>query len=196
MAKKQRRPPGAGSVDQLPSGKWRVRVRTADGSQVSLGTRATEAEARAVMTEAVRALAATGQGSVGTMTLRAWGPTWLKSREADGIRGHKEEGYVWSRHVLGHAIADVPLRELTRKAVLAWMNDVRATPVMVPSPGGVYVSGDRKVSRRVVLHEVAGQLGGDEPRRRRMADENVDHALAVALAAASRNHLAENALGP
>ena len=50
-------------------------------------------------------------------------------------------------------------------------------------------------ARRIVLHEVPRQLGGDEPRRRRMAHEDVDDALAVALAAARRNHLAEHALG-
>lgn len=44
-----RRAPGTGSVDQLPSGKWRARVRLDTGAQVSLGTSDTEAEARALL---------------------------------------------------------------------------------------------------------------------------------------------------
>ena len=47
---------------------------------------------------------------------------------------------------------------------------------------------------RIVLHEVARQLGGDEPRRGRMPHQDVDDALAVALAAARRNRVAEHAL--
>lgn len=122
-----RRAPGSGSVDRLPSGRWRARVRLDTGAQVSLGVSDTEAEARALLAAGVRQLAARHAAPTGPLTLRAWGKTWLAAREGDGIRGIVQERSVWTRHVLAHPIADLPLREITRRQVLAWMEAVRAT---------------------------------------------------------------------
>jgi hypothetical protein len=48
--------------------------------------------------------------------------------------------------------------------------------------------------RRLVAHEVPGQLGGDEARRGRMPHQDVDDALAIPFAPAGGNRLAEHAL--
>lgn len=147
-----RRPPGTGSVDQLPSGKWRARIRLDTGKQVSLGTSDTEAEARALLDAGARELAARHAAPTGPLTLRAWGKTWLQGRETDGIRGIKQERSVWDRHVLGHPIAEMPLREITRRQVLTWLDAVRASRAMVAARGGGHQPTARAVSRRVVLH--------------------------------------------
>lgn len=147
-----RRTAGSGSVDQLPSKRWRARVRLDTGAQISLGTCDTEAEARALLAAGVRKLAARDAAPTGPKTLRAWGKTWLEGRETDGIRGIVQERSVWDRHVLAHPIADLPLREITRRQVLAWMDAVRATKAVVSARGGGHRETTRPVSRRVVLH--------------------------------------------
>ena len=48
---------------------------------------------------------------------------------------------------------------------------------------------------RIVAHEAAGELGRDEARGRLVPHQDVDHALAILLAAARRDHLPEHALG-
>src|SRR4029079_6650019 len=47
---------------------------------------------------------------------------------------------------------------------------------------------------RLVAHEVPGELGCDEPRRGRMARDDVEHALTFVLPVAGRELLAENYL--
>ena len=80
-----RRPPGAGSVTPTPAGTWRVRVRDGAGRRRCVGTYADEAEARATLAAALRRLDALELPAVGVVTLRAWGETWLASREARGV---------------------------------------------------------------------------------------------------------------
>ena len=148
----RRRTPGTGSVDALPSGRYRVRVRGADGRQLSLGAYPTEPEARAVLTAALRTLITERAAPTGPMTLRAWGERWLEQREADGIRGIDQERSVWSVHVLNHALADLPLREITRRNVVGWLADVRATEALRPKRGGGHAPSGAPVSRRVAGH--------------------------------------------
>jgi hypothetical protein len=58
---RQRRPKTTGTVDRLPSGRWRARLNAPDGARVSLGSFRTK-------TEAERALAV----AVGEQTKNAW----------------------------------------------------------------------------------------------------------------------------
>lgn len=153
----KRRTAGTGSVDQLPSGRWRARARDEAGKQFSVGTCATEAEAWTLLDAGLHHIAKVKNREapgvpVGPLTLRAWGKTWFTAREGDGIRGIVQERSVWERHVLAHPIADLPLREITRRQALAWMDAVRATRAVVPARGGGHRETDRPVSRRVVLH--------------------------------------------
>ena len=148
----KRRTAGAGSINRLPSGRWRVRVRDQGGVQKSGGTYATEQEARSTLSAVLIGLAGANAAPVGATTLRAWGASWLDRREVDGIRGIVQERSVWECHVVSHSIADLPLREITRRHVLAWLAAVRATHARVPKRGGGFAVTDRPVSRRVVLH--------------------------------------------
>lgn len=90
-----RRPPGAGSVTRTPHGTWRVRVRDANGRRRCVGTYADEAEARATLAAAINRLAEQDLSAVGVVTLKAWGDSWLASREARGV---DKERSVWRRH--------------------------------------------------------------------------------------------------
>lgn len=148
----KKRPPGAGTVDQRESGRWRVRLRNADGKQKPLGTYETEAEARAVLASALDQLADAQTAPVGPRTLKTWGHTWLLAREAEGIRGIAQEKSVWSRHVASHSIADLPLRDITRRQLLEWLDAVRKTKAVRPKRGGGVKATSKAVSRRVVLH--------------------------------------------
>ncbi len=108
-----------------------------------------------------------------SQTLRSFGEVWLKQREADGVRGIESERSVWDRHVLKHPVAVIPLRELTRRHVLHWLDAVRATRAVVNTPGGGFRKTERLVSRTVCLHALrllrgclraardAEQLAGD-----------------------------------
>src|SRR5690242_8042937 len=70
-----------GTIDQLPSGRWRVRIRLADGTRRP-ATFATLEEAQSFCRGTVAVL----QGSGGERTLCAWGQRWLERRELAGLR--------------------------------------------------------------------------------------------------------------
>lgn len=170
-----RRYPGQGSVDQLPSGRWRVRVRNAEGKQRTLGTYATEAEADAARLDADKILANQRQASTtsGPLTLAAWGVTWSAARERDGIRGAKQERSVWARYVERDDLGAMGLRDLKRADVVAWMARVRAMRVIRCERGKGRVEGDRLISGGTARHALhvlrsaihaardAGHIDGD-----------------------------------
>lgn len=146
-----RRPPGAGSVTPTPAGTWRVRVRDGAGRRRCVGTYADEAEARATLAAALRRLDALELPAVGVVTLRAWGETWLASREARGV---DKERSVWRRHVVAH-LGDLALHEVTRAAVSAWVEKLRGTPATTSGAGsgrGARVSAGRTLSPLTVKH--------------------------------------------
>lgn len=149
-----RRYPGKGSVDQLPSGRWRVRVRNAEGKQRTLGTYETEAEAEAVRGDADKIIARRAQASTtsGPLTLAAWGKTWYAAREKEGIRGADKEWSVWRHHVESDPIAALALRAVTRAEVLAWMGRLQAKKVVRCARGLGRVEGDRTVSAGTMRH--------------------------------------------
>lgn len=116
--------PKTGSVDQH-RGSWRARV-TLGGKRVELGHYPTEEEAwqavEAAHQAAVSGRAVTSQDA----TLRTLGTAWLAQRKRGGIADARGEERRWKRHVLGHAIADRPVRILTTPDVEVWLADVAA----------------------------------------------------------------------
>lgn len=151
MPSTPRRPPGAGSVTRTPAGTWRVRVRDGTGRRRCVGTYADEGEARAVLRAALERLQELELPAVGVTTLRAWGETWLSTREARGV---DKERSVWRRHVLPH-LGDHALHEVTRAAVVAWVEKLRATPATTSKAGsgrGARVSAGRTLSPLTVKH--------------------------------------------
>jgi integrase len=132
-----RRSPGAGTVDQLPSSRWRARITLADATRRSLGTFATEAEARAVLDEALRILAEGTMAPVGGITLRAWGEKWLTERELAGdVRAIRTEWGRWRVHIATASFADLPIVGITAMMIAEWLSVLRKRVVATPYQGG------------------------------------------------------------
>ena len=86
---KRSRSPGAGSVERLPSGKFRARFPGDDGRRRTLGIFETEEEAEKTLDAAMAVLADGKMASTGSMTLGAYGRGFLDARErADGQDEH------------------------------------------------------------------------------------------------------------
>lgn len=117
---KQRSP--YGTVDQLPSGRWRARTpRDVSGAQRSVGTYATEAEAWSEL-RAVQAVHAEETLPAGHPdSLRTRGAAWLDARELAGVRGISTERNRWKCHLLTWRLIDAPLRTLKRSDVRDWL---------------------------------------------------------------------------
>lgn len=133
MSVEERRSAGAGSVDQLPSGRWRVRVTLADETRRSLGVYDTQEEAQCVLDAALRQLAAGNAAPVGGVTLRAWGQRWLTEREISGeVRAIRTDWGRWRTHVETAPFVDWPLVSITPRDVSDWTQTLKkklsATP--------------------------------------------------------------------
>lgn len=149
---------GTGTVDQLPSGRWRARLILPGGVRRSLGSFATQAEAAAVADAATHQVAHRNKAAApvvgSTLTLADWGKTWLDQRELDGIRGIAQERSVWRAHVVPRLGACV-VREITRPQVVRWLGVLRQSKAQVSARGGAvgaHTLSDRVLSRQVVLH--------------------------------------------
>ncbi len=141
-----RRGAGEGTVDQLPSGKHRVRIRTREGRKST--TFATEGEA-----EQFRAGAAAIYAEApAEETLGTYGAKWLDRRELSGEHRaiHTERG-LWRTHVEGSDLADVPLAAIERRDVKAWLDGMKAKKARKPVRGATEpVYTDRPLSRSTI----------------------------------------------
>jgi integrase len=135
MARQRR---AGGGVDQLPSGRYRVRIVTTDGRRVSLGTFPTKRAAEATY---ARSLTQQADGKVvaprqrGT-TLGEYAPRWVESRlttRGEPLRQRVRELYLeqLEHHILP-TLGDVPLDRLDTATVRRWVVHVRG-----PSGPGV-----------------------------------------------------------
>jgi integrase len=114
-----------GTVEPLPSGRFRARLSTADGKRPSLGAYETHAEARAILDAALVELTTERMAPAGGVTLRAYAKRWLDRRERDGVRDVKTERYRWKAHLDTAPFADDPVASLGRQEVIAWVDAMR-----------------------------------------------------------------------
>lgn len=146
---------GSGTVEQVPSGRWRCRVRDDGGKRITLGTYDTEAEANEVLVQSVRDLVNLQRASTGPLTLRGWGATWFEGRKRDGVRGVEKEESVWNRHVLPH-LGDVVLREFGPAQGHTWLDALATTKALRSAKGGpkggVRVATTKTLSRTTQTH--------------------------------------------
>lgn len=113
------RRPGEGSIDQLPSGRFRVRLVDPLGKRRST-TFPTEAQAEMFRSGTLALWAE--QPDQFERNLRTWGKEWLDARELSGEhRAVASERNVWNTHVVGSELATVPFAEFTRAYVKAWL---------------------------------------------------------------------------
>lgn len=110
----QRRRPGEGQVDRLPSGRFRVRL-VIDGARTSLGTFATEAEAREVL-DGARVVVSGGVRRTHAHTLDVLADRVFTRMRLDGHRGMRAKRARWNNHV-SPALGGMDFRKLTRADV-------------------------------------------------------------------------------
>ncbi len=146
---------GKGSVDQLPSGRWRARMMLPSGARRSLGTFATRGEALAVADAATHLVAKhTGAVTPRAPTVAQWGTTWLVQREEEGVRSVRQERSCW-RTWIEPQLGSMLVRDLTRREVVAWvaaLREARAHRSVKGGAVGEHSDAARKVSRQVVVH--------------------------------------------
>ncbi len=131
-AGKGNREPGAygrGGVQELPSGRFRVRI-TVDGERVT-GTCDTRSEAeelrRGLMQEASKwEREAAPRPAAPVVTLGSWGTTWL-ARRRSRVRWFANDKSRWSLYVAPSSLASMPLAELRPRHVRAWLADLSET---------------------------------------------------------------------
>ncbi len=127
--KKTGRAPGEGSVDLLPSGKWRVRVRLPNGTRVTR-TCATELEAnelrRALVYELGRAPELFESTTpCGDWTLKRWGEHWLDRREVQRLSRYVDrERSMWARHVLKSSLGEASIGSIRPRDIRAFISEL------------------------------------------------------------------------
>ena len=131
----KRRPKGSGSIDQLPSGRFRVRLADGMGAPIR-GTFATRTDAEGALRGAIAILAEQQLAPTGSTTLAQWADLWFREREARGYRGVHEERSCWRNRIAPYSIATLPLVTITRAHVRTWIEEIRAVPVMRRSRKG------------------------------------------------------------
>lgn len=113
-----------GGISRTPTG-WKVRGTNLDGSKISK-TFAAEEDAKIYLKLLVDAIREEESLPSNAPTVGEWIDKWLAKREADGrIRDTRSDRNRFENHILNHAIADRPLRTLSRRDVLDWLDGVR-----------------------------------------------------------------------
>lgn len=149
-----------------------------NGERESVGLYDTEAEANDMRAAWLEKHADAPAG----MTLAMWGARWLDLRETSGEhRNAQGDRSRWSRYIGSAPIADMLLRSVQRRHVMAWLDDVvRMTPVRARTFG----TGD---SKRTECTERPGE---------RLSAQTVRHALRLLSKcfsdAVKREHIAAN----
>lgn len=129
--RKPSKPPrrkGEGTVERLPSGRWRARLPPPKGTPKLPGQKRDRGESRLFDSEqaahdwlAARRLA----GPASAMTLGAWLDEWRAARAADGIELStlsKQDSLI--RRLIRPYLAAVPLRKLDQRAITAWLTHI------------------------------------------------------------------------
>ncbi len=149
----RKRRAGEGTVDQLPSGRHRVRIPMADGTRPSIGTFDTEEEAHAIREGMLAKLATGNVAAVGGVTLRAWGAKWFAEREIAGdVRAIRTEISRWNTHVVAAYFVDWPLASITPRDVAEWVTELRKKVVATPHMG---TRERKKISRKTIKEVVS-----------------------------------------
>lgn len=141
-----------GRIEEV-RGRYRIRVRTADGRKQTLHTADTPERAEEVLAAYRAEVAEAGIADPHALTVRAWGEQWLTRRELDGVRGIHVERVTWATHVLAAPFADWPLETIRPHDVQDWISErLRAKARQGTGRRGESVETDRPISRQTVQH--------------------------------------------
>ena len=150
-----KRTAGSGTIEQLPSGRFRVRLTLADGSRKNSRTYATREEAQRFLDAALAELAEHEAAPTGALTLLTWGDKWLDRRETSGVhRAIASERSTWKNHVSTAPFASWPLSDITRRDVKEWVEALSRKKALAPAAWktGTPKRTNRTVSRQTVVH--------------------------------------------
>jgi len=148
----KRRTAGAGTVDKLPSGRFRARITTSDGKRPSLGVFDTEDEAYGVLNAALARLADGPAAPIGGKTLRSFGEPWLEERELVGeVRAIRADKSRWRTHIATARFYDWPLTTIAPLDVADWVSVLRKKYVATPHRG---TRPPKKIARKTVMEIV------------------------------------------
>lgn len=103
-----------GQVDQLASGRWRARLPV-DGKRITVGSFATESEARAELERA--AVVAHGATYEPTDSLARYGERVLQRSKA---KAAERDLYVWGAHVVGSPLGRMRVAAVRTRHVREW----------------------------------------------------------------------------
>jgi integrase len=144
----KRRTAGAGSVDELPSGRWRVRITMSDGKRPSLGVYDTEEEANGVLNAALTRLAEGPTASTGGLTFSSFGTNWMTERELSGdVRAIKADLSRWRTHIVTAPFFEWPIAAISPLNIADWVLVLRKKLVATPFQGK---RPPKKISRKTV----------------------------------------------
>lgn len=135
----KRRRRGTGTLEDAGGGRVRLRLSTSAG-RLSLGLASSREEGDALLAQARGELA--GGAHERALTLRGWAPRVFDRRELEGVAGVAGERGTWATHVEPAAIASMPLVELRRVDVMAWLDVLCAKRIQ-----GAHARGKRRGKR-------------------------------------------------
>jgi integrase len=108
-----------GTVEPLPSGRYRARITLADGRRVSVGVYDTEGAAETALAAAEEEVAGCGQALQRQLTLYAFGLQYLKGNVRK--RSIKTDRDRWDDYLLHDVIGELPLKGLAPRHVLRFL---------------------------------------------------------------------------
>ena len=146
---------GEGSVEQLPSGRYRPRVRdpSRPGKHMPSQSYATYEEAESCRRGLVKILADMGQ--CGTLpeadSLREFGNDWLDAQEKLGDLASIETlRSQWACHIADTPLAARSLPSIREADVRTWLDELLLKPALVPTKGGGHKASARRIARDTV----------------------------------------------
>lgn len=159
---------GAGTLEKLPSGRWRFKLTRADGTRRASPSFATRDEAARCLDAATYELAHAGLAPTGALTLGGYGDSWAAKRTC---RSADDERRLWRSHVRDTWIARLPIAEVKRKHIRDFLAEIAQKRKLIAKRGGQRgerVESDQLLSRQTVklvfalLHRMLNEAIIDE----------------------------------
>lgn len=177
MATAKRNEAGAGNVEQLPSGRYRVRIRIAGKKGRALpGTYATFEEAEAVRIAAIAQLVGAGRAAVGALTFKAYAQVAIERWKIRGNRSIDDDLSMFRVHAASAHFAEWPIQNIRRIDVKRWRDElVRKTAIRTITTGR---KGDR-IFKRIATERALSRsrIGGLLSFVRRVFNEALEDEL-------------------
>jgi integrase len=147
-----KRPPGSGSVEYDKRRKtFRARVRVpGQKGKITLDTFTREEDAHQALDAYFLDRAARDGESAGRVTLRTITERFFHQRELAGVRGVGIERNRWDAHILGDALADWPLDEITSRNVREFRDRLQKKKATRVIAGGTKLEPKRGSTGRIV----------------------------------------------